>query len=92
MFKSFFKFMFHFVVYALCFLILVWVLLGISPDKSYEKFKGQISVFSRQIRSISGTADKISNAASNQLQKASDRFHGKDPYEKINSQLNASMK
>ena len=92
MFKSFFSFIFHFIVYTFAFLVAVWALLGIAPDEAYEKFRNQLSFYNRQIRSVSGTADKISDAASNQLQNASDRFYGKDPYEKINQQLSNSLK
>ena len=99
MFKSFFSFIFHFIVYTFAFLVAVWALLGIAPDEAYEKFRNQLSFYNRQIRSVSGTADKISGAASNQLQNASDqlqnasdRFYGKDPYEKINQQLSNSLK
>lgn len=84
--------MFYFIVYTSFFLVLVWLLLGISPNESYEKFKGQLSFYSSHLTFISKTAGKISNAASNQLQNASDRFHGKDPYEIINQQLNDSLK
>ena len=91
-----FRVLFHVVFYVLIFVGLVWALLGISPSETYVRSRDSLSRFLTQTNVFTGkvfqTGENMKNVADFQLQQASDRFHGKDPYEKINRQLSEDMK
>lgn len=95
MFAKIIKFLFHFIVYAVFFLGLAYLLLGISPQESIARMKTQFHRFtntsSRISSAVSKTAGDMKDAADSQLQQASDRLHGHDPYERIAQRYDADV-
>ena len=91
-----FRVLFHVVFYVLIFVGLVWALLGMEPSETYMRTRDNLSLKWSKIRNyagnVSSTGKSMKNVADYHLQQASDRFHGKDPYEKINRQLSEDMK
>ena len=96
MFGKFFRLFFHLAVYVLIFVGLVWALLGITPKETYVRSRDNLGRIFGRLETFAGkvgeTGISMKEAGKSQLQQASDRFHGKDPYEKINDQLTADVK
>ena len=83
--------LFHLVVYILIFFGLVWLLLDISPRETYQRSKENLSNLSSRFGSFSNrTLSGMKESAETQAKHASDRFHGKDPYEKLAERMDAS--
>ena len=93
--KQLFKYIFHLCFYVVIFLGLVWLLMGISPVETYERSCAHLKVVFGRAGNFAGnmgkTMGEMGQAADNQLQSASDRLHGKDPYAKLAEQLDASV-
>lgn len=96
MFGKIFRLLLHLVMYVLIFVGLVWLLLDINPKETYVRSRDNLGRIMGKASSFFGkvgqTGVAMKEVGSSQLQQASDRFHGKDPYEKINSQLSADIK
>jgi len=83
---SLIKHLIHLAIYVIVFFGAVWLFLGMPPQETYTrssehlgKLFGRASKFSRD---FGNTAIEMKHEADSQLQQASDRFHGKDPYER----------
>ena len=78
-------------VYVVIFLGLAWLLLGIPPIDAYNRatynVKKLFGATSNMASNVSNTAGDMRDAANTQLQRASDRLHGIDPYEKVAEQI-----
>jgi len=84
--------LFHLVVYILIFFGLVWLLLDISPRETYRRSKINLSNLSARFGSFSSrTISGMKESAQTQAQHASDRFHGKDPYERLAERMDATV-
>lgn len=96
MFTKIFRLFFRLTVYVLIFVGLSWALLGLTPTETYVRSRDNLGRIFGRVESYAGkvgaTGIAMKEAGSSQLQQASDRFHGKDPYEKINNQLSADIK
>ena len=96
MFGKIFRLLFHTAICILVFLGLVWVLLGITPTETYLRSRDTLGRLFSQANIYAGKVSKTGNdmkkAGDSQLQQASDRFHGKDPYEKLNRKLSSDVK
>ena len=91
--KQLFKYVFHLGFYAVVFLGLVWILLGFSPAETVERSREHLGALFGRAGHFAGnmgqTLGEMGDVADRQLQSASDRLHGKDPYAKLAEQLNA---
>ncbi len=78
-------------VHAVAFVLLAWLLLGLTPtqtvNKSYDNILGLINGTRSFGRSLTKTAGSMSSVAQHHLNEAAERIDGKDPYEKYNSQI-----
>ena len=96
MFTKIFRLFFRLTVYVLIFVGLSWALLGLTPTETYVRSRDNLGRIFGRVGSYAGkvgeTGIAMKEAGSSQLQQASDRFHGKDPYEKINNQLSVDIK
>lgn len=96
MFGKILRLFFYLTLQVLFFIGLVWLLLGIDPMETYIRSRDNlgrlISEIDTYTHKIGKTGKAMKQEGNSQLQQASDRFHGKDPYEKINSQLSADIK
>lgn len=95
MISRFFQQLFHLFLYVLVFVGLAWFLLGISPQETWIRSKtnvlalmGKTQRFSANMRQ---TAGDMKEAADAQLQSASDRLKGIDPYEKVAARFDADI-
>ena len=93
--KQLFKYIYHLGFYVVIFFGAVWLLLGISPVDAYGKMCDHLGKMFGHASHFAGnmgkTMGEMNQEANNQLQSASDRFHGKDPYAKLAEQLDASV-
>ncbi len=96
MFGKIFRLLFRLVIYVLIFVGLSWMLLGLTPMETYTRSRdnlgrliGEIDTYSHK---IGKTGKAMKREGNSQLRQASERFHGKDPYEKLNNQLSADVK
>ena len=96
MFGKFFRLLFHTIICILIFLGLVWVLLDITPTETYLRSRDNLGRLFDRANDYAGkigkTGNDMKNAGGSQLQQASDRFHGKDPYEKLDKKLSSDIK
>lgn len=96
MFGKIFRLLFRLVVYVLIFMGLSWALLGLTPTETYTRSRDNLGRILGRVGLYAGkigqTGVAMKEAGRSQLQQASDRFHGKDPYEKLNNQLSADIK
>ena len=96
MFGKFLRLSFRFTVYVLIFVGLAWALLGLTPTETYTRSRDNLGRIFGRVGSYAGklgqTGIAMKEAGRSQLQQASDRFHGKDPYENLNNQLSADIK
>ena len=84
--------LFHSIVYILIFFGLVWLLLDISPRETYQRSKENLSNLSSRFSSFSNrTLSGMKESAETQAKHTSDRFHGKDPYERLAERMDASV-
>ncbi|MBQ7412789.1 MAG: hypothetical protein IJV07_00740 [Alphaproteobacteria bacterium] len=95
MISRFLKLIFHTLFYVVLFFGLVWALMGIPPQDAWQRMSDHLSRLSGQggtfVHNMANTASDMKEAADSQLQQASDRFHGKDPYEGYAKRLDKSM-
>ena len=95
MISRFLKLIFHTLFYVALFFGLVWTLMGIPPREAYQRMSDHLSHLSGQsgtfINNVANTASDMKEVADSQLQQASDRFHGKDPYEGYAKRLEKDM-
>ena len=93
--KQLFKFLLHLAYYVVIFLVLVWLLLGISPNETIKQSREHLGTLFGRAGHFAGnmgqTMGEMKKEADNQLQSASDRFHGRDPYAKLAEKLDASV-
>lgn len=82
MLAALFKGFCRFLMYALIFTGLVWVLLGITPYETYTRSRTNIGRILGGMKGFSGkmqtTAGDMKDAADDQLKQAEARFHGRD--------------
>ena len=85
------KFIMRMGFYAILFFGSVWLFLGIPPNETYARARVQINRMLGRAQNFSqGTQTQVSQMGqeyNTQYQHASDRFHGKDPYERFNNRL-----
>ena len=86
------KFIMRLGFYAILFFGAVWFFLGMPPNETYARARVQMNkMFGRAQTLSQGTQTQVSQMGqeyNTQIQHASDRFHGKDPYERFNNRLN----
>ena len=96
MFGKIFRLLFHTAIYILIFFGLVWVLLGITPTETYLRSRDNLGRLLGEASTYAGKVGKTGNdmkeAGNSQLQQASDRFHGKDPYQDFDKKLMSDIK
>ena len=81
----------HVVVYIVIFFGLVWLLLDIPPEETYQTSIKNLSNLSSRFGSFSNrTFSGMRESAQTQKQRASERFQGKDPYERAAQKLDAT--
>ncbi len=73
--------------YALVFIVLAWLLLGLTPTVTVRTSMRNISNLMNFTRDISRTASNMGDVARHHLNEASERIDGKDPYEDFNATL-----
>ncbi|MBR5130389.1 MAG: hypothetical protein IKV03_04110 [Alphaproteobacteria bacterium] len=82
------------IVYVV-FLILAWMLLGIHPREGARTTYSRIASIGHWITGFAGdvkdAGSGIAKMGARHLKDAQDRYHGIDPYEKVNEQLNQDM-
>jgi len=84
--------LFHLAIYIIIFFGLVWLLLDISPRETYQRSKENLTNLSSRFGSFSNrTLSGMKESAKTQAQHASDRFHGKDPYERLAERMDANV-
>ena len=83
------------VIYAVVFVLLAWIFLGLSPRSTWNRFltqAGHVTSFvTGSARNVSETASDMANVAKYHLNEASDRIDGKDPYEDFNNRLSNGL-
>lgn len=83
------------IVYVV-FLILAWMLLGIHPREGARTTYNRIASVGHWITGFAGDVKDagtgMAKMGKRHLQEAQDRYHGIDPYEKVNEQLNQQMR
>jgi len=91
----FFSGLMHLFFRIVIFVLLVWIFLGITPVETYKTATDRVASGWHAVLSYFGyvqeTASDMKDAANSQLQQASDRFHGKDPYERLVHKLDADV-
>ena len=96
MFGKFLRLFFYLTLQVLLFVGLVWLLLGIDPMETYIRSRDNlgrlISEIDTYTHKIGKTGESMKQEGNSQLRQASDRFHGKDPYEKLSNQLSSDIK
>ena len=82
------------IVYVI-FLILAWVLLGIHPRDGFAQTTDRIRGAWYRVTGFAGDVKEagagLKDLGERHLKDAQDRYHGIDPYEKYNNQLNQNM-
>lgn len=95
MMRQIFKYTLQTTIYVLAFLGLVWILLGIPPMEAYQRTRMNVGKIGRSIGGFAGNMKAaitgMKGAADNQLQSASDRLHGRDPYAKMAEKFDATV-
>ena len=83
------------IVYVV-FLILAWILLGMNPREGARITYNRIASIGHWITGFAGDVKDagtgIAKMGKRHLQEAQDRYHGIDPYEKVNEQLNQEIR
>ncbi len=94
--KNISKAIIWFVIHAIAFFVLTWVLLGMGPLETYNKIASRvISLKNGTItatNSVAKTAGSMGRVANHHLNEANDRINGKDPYQDYNSTLDANVR
>lgn len=94
--KLLFRLCLRIFIYAIIFMLFVWVLLGIKPMETWQRsIHNIVQIGDRLSRGIGvtvQTVDSMKNVAESQLQKASDRIDGKDPYEDFSKRLDEQVR
>ncbi len=90
--KGLIKLIIRLAIIYIIFLALAWALLGVPPMEGWTITKSRISssvnFITGATSDISDTAGDMARVGGRHLQDATDRFHGKDPYEDFNKSLN----
>lgn len=83
-------------VYAIAFILLAWLLLGLTPTQtvqtSYSNVMNLIHGTKSLSRSVAKTAGSMSNVAQHHLNEAAERIDGKDPYEDYNATIDSKVR
>lgn len=89
--KKLTKALIWFCVHAIAFILLAWLLLGLTPTQtvqtSYDNIMGLINGTKNFSRGVTKTAGSMSNVAQHHLNEAAERIDGKDPYENYNANI-----
>ena len=89
------KYLIRMSFYVILFFGSVWLFLGIPPNETYARAYQHINkMLGRATKLTQDTETTVSymkQEADTQLQHASDRFHGKDPYERLAGRLDESV-
>lgn len=96
MIKFLYKLCIRLIVVYLIFMGLAWMLLGMHPKETWgtsvsrlNSLRGAITGYTNETTDVAG---QMSKAAQKQLDAAKDRFHGIDPYENYNKELDQKTK
>ena len=83
------------IVYVV-FLLLAWILLGIHPREGASTTYNRIASIGHWITGFTGDVKdagaSMAKMGKRHLKDAQDRYHGIDPYEKVNDQLNQQIR
>ncbi len=90
-----FRILVRLVFYALVFIVLAWLLLGLTPTQTVQtSMKNIINIVygtKSFTRSLSQTAGSMGDVARHHLNEAAERVDGKDPYAGFNAGLDAQV-
>lgn len=82
-------------VHIVAFILLVWLLLGLTPTQtvqvSHHNIINMINGTKGFGKSVARTAERMSDVAQHHLNEAAERIDGKDPYENYNATLDARV-
>lgn len=96
MIARFIKFLMRMGFYVILFFGSVWLFLGIPPNATYARAYAHINKMLGRANTLSKdtqtTLSYMKQETDTQMRHASDRFHGKDPYEKFSNRLNEVVK
>lgn len=79
----------HLIVYIVIFFALVWILLGLTPSQTYHQIVNRAISATNVATKTAGDMGRVAN---HHLNEASDRIHGKDPYQDYNNALDARVR
>jgi len=89
------KFFIRMSFYVILFFGAVWLFLGMPPQETYARAYDNINKMLGRATNLSQstktTVSQMREEYGIQYQHASDRFHGKDPYERLAGQLDKTI-
>ncbi len=94
-FGKIFKTLVRLAIYVVIYVLLTWLFLGLTPRQTYNRFMQQMNAYFSGAATFTSdfadTTSKFSRVAGQQLNEASDRIQGVDPYERQNSEINRNI-
>lgn len=85
-----------FVVHAIAFFVLVWVLLGMGPQETYQQIVNRVISFQNGTasfsQSLAKTGASMGRVGQHHLNEMDDRTNGIDPYQRHNSTIDANTR
>ena len=92
---SFIKFLIRMSFYVIVFFGAVWLFLGLPPNETYARARDNINRMMGRASNLSQSTrtmvSQMGDSAETQMQHASDRLHGKDPYERFAGRLDQTV-